>query len=227
MIPTEHYWSDDLAAAARHKGYSQYGEEGVIAKLFADLGTTDRYLLDIGAGDGKALSNTKALLEAGWHGARFDVAYGADVYQERITAENVCDVCARYNVPNDLDLLSLDIDGIDWYVLRALLRGGYRPRVMVCECNPCIPAEPAVAVVYHPGFVFGGTRYFGASLAAFRKLAEAYGYTLVHLNESVNGFFVRSELLPPGLKVSIEHRVRASWPPDARQWHTITAEDLP
>lgn len=226
MIPTDHYWSDDLAAA-RRAGHSQYGEEGVLAKLFADLGTTDRYLVDVGAGDGATLSNTKALLAAGWRGARFDVAPGDDVHEERVTAENACDLCARYNVPGEFDLLCLDIDGNDWWVLRALLRGGYRPRVMCVETNPCIPPEPPVTVVYHPDLAFANTRYFGGSLGAFRRLAEAYGYQLVYLNESVNAFFVARDLLPPGVKASIEHRVRASWPPDPRPWHVITAEDLP
>jgi len=221
-IACDTYWSNVLAASTR-KVYSQYGEDGVIQRIFADLGTTNRYLVDIGAGDGFKLSNTKILLEAGWHGARFDVAYGADVFQERITAENVCDVLAKYNVPGEFDFLSLDIDGIDWYVLRAILRS-YRPRVFVCEVNPTIPAEPPVTIAYDPAFVFPQCAYFGASLGAFHRLGTVHGYTLVYVHECINAFFVRNDLLPSGVKLSINFKTRASWGPDRlkRPWHLIT-----
>ena len=227
-IPTDGYWSDALKAAAR-KGWSQYGEEGVIARLLADLGTTNRYLVDIGAGDGATLSNTKALLDAGWRGARFDIAAAGDVRQERVTAENICDLCARDNAPAEPDLLSLDIDGVDWYVLRALLRGGYRPRAMCVEVNPCLPAEPAVVVAYDPVFRFTDCDYFGGSLAAYRALAAAYGYACVYVHMSINAFLVPRELLPIGAKLSIEFTRRASWPrdPRGRPWHVIGPEDLP
>lgn len=227
-ISTDGYWSDALKAAAR-KGWSQYGEEGVIERLLADLGTTNRYLVDIGAGDGRTLSNTKALLDAGWRGARFDLADAGDVCGQQITAENVCDALARGNAPAEPDLLSLDIDGVDWYVLRALLRGGYRPRAMCVEVNPCLPAEPAVTVAYDPAFRFADCDYFGGSLAAYRRLAEAYDYALVYVHASINAFFVPRDLLPPGVKLSIEFTRRASWPrdPRGRPWHAVGPEDLP
>lgn len=228
MIPTDHCWSDDLIAA-RRVGYSQYGEEGMIERLLADLGTTSRYLVDIGAGDGRTLSNTQALLDAGWHGVRFDVAPGGDVHQERITAENVGDLLARHNVPPEPDFLSLDIDGVDWWVLRAVLRAGYHPRAFVCEINPALPTQPPVTVVYDPGFVFSQCDYFGASLGAFQLLAAAYDYRCVVVNESINAFFVVADALPVGVRLSVEHRPRQPWPRDPRRraWHALSTRDVP
>lgn len=226
-IPTDHVWSDDLAAAAA-KGYSQYGEEGVIARLFADLGTTNRCLVDIGAGDGRALSNTQALIDAGWHGARFDCAYdAAGVVRARITAENVCDVLAKHNVPGEPDFLSLDIDGVDWWVLRAVLRA-YQPRAFICEINPSLARLPAVTVPYDPGFTFSSCIHFGASLGAFEALGAAYGYACVYVHEAINAVFVRRDLLPPGVRLSVAFAPRQSWPPDphGRPWHLIAPTEL-
>lgn len=223
--------------------HSQTGEDGILAALFDHVGTTNRYLVDVGAGDGVELSNTRRLLEQGWRGARFDAspdgagvpgaaapaaAPAGDVHQELITAENVGDVLSKYNVPCDFDLLSLDIDGVDWWVLRALLRGGYRPRVVVCEVNPCIPADPPVAVEYDPAFAFSGCDYFGASLGAFRRLAEAHGYRLVHVQGGFNAFFALRDLVPADAVIEIDFAPQPFWPPDPRRrpWHLVDVEDL-
>jgi len=218
-------WWEMLASRAT-RTYSQYGEDGVLQAIFEAVGTTSKYLVDIGAGDGIKLSNTRVFLERGWHGARFDVGYAADVYQERITAENVCDILAKYNVPVELDLLSLDIDGIDWYVLRALLRV-YSPRVFVCEVNPTIPAEPCVTVVYDPAFAFGENNYFGGSLGAFSQLARAHDYMLIYVHEAINAFFLRRDVATGIVHPDVRFETRPSWPVDPykRPWHLITEEE--
>jgi hypothetical protein len=218
-------WLDTLSSCARTV-YSQTGEEGILEGIFAAVGETNRCLVDIGAGDGTKLSNTRLFLEKGWHGARFDANYGADVYQQRITAENICDVLAKYNIPNEFDLLSLDIDGIDWWVLRALLRV-YSPRVFVAEINHQKPANPPMAVTYDPALVFKDSDYYGASLGAYCMLAESRGYTLVHC-QPWNAFFVCKKLLPADAVPRIVWSPQQSWPPDPEQrpWYTITAEDL-
>jgi hypothetical protein len=219
-------WRDPGDCARRV--YSQYGEEGVLEGLFANIGVTNRCLIDIGAGDGIALSNTRLFLEQGWHGARFDVAYAADVHQERITAENICDVLAKYNVSYEPDLLSLDIDGVDWYVLRTLLRGGYHPRVICCEINGTLPEEPSVVIAYDPAHTFDETNYYGASLGAYRRLCEAHGYRLVWVHVAANAFFVAKELVPPTAVVEWEFVPAPHWPTDprGRPWHRLSDEDL-
>jgi hypothetical protein len=222
-------WIDTLASSAR-KVYSQTGEEGVLEAIFAAIGPARGCLVDIGAGDGISLSNTLFFLERGWYGARFDANYATDeeftLYQERITAENICDVIGKYNVPREFDLLSLDIDGIDWWVLRSLLRV-YSPRVFVCELNNSLSATDPLAVVYDPEFIWTPDDYFGASLGAYRMLAESRGYALVHC-QPWNAFFVRRELLPQGVEPQVTWAPFRSWSPDPRRrpWHTIAAADL-
>jgi hypothetical protein len=216
----------DLSTCARTV-YSQTGEEGVLEAIFSTVGETNRYLVDIGAGDGSTLSNTRLFLDRDWTGTRFDIVPHGDVHRAMVTAENIGALLAEHVAPHAFDLLSLDIDGIDWYVLRALLREGYRPRVFVCEINNSLPAEPPLVIAYDPTHVFNDSDYFGASLGAYRRLAEAYGYVLVHCLPW-NAFFVQRELLD-GRLTEVEWSPQATWPADPlfRPWRVVTGNDLP
>jgi len=221
-------WLDTLATKAKIIAHSQTGEEGILEAIFAAVGTTNRYLVDIGAGNGVELSNTRLYLDQGWQGARFDRCYAVDgVHQEHITAETVCAVLAKYEVPREFDLLSLDIDGIDWYVLRAVLRE-YRPRVIVHEINHQRPYDPPVAVTYNPALVFRNSDYYGASLGAFHRLTKAHGYELIHM-QPFNAFHIWRELMPEGGTPRIVWAPLQSWPPDPEQrpWYTIQPGDVP
>jgi hypothetical protein len=189
-------WWQNLAGQEK-RIYSQCGEDGVIEAIFANIGTTNRILVDIGAGDYFAYSNTRHLLQTGWTGELFDCAPHGHVHQERFNAENACELLAYYNVTREPDLLSIDIDGIDWYVLRAILRGGYRPRVIVAEFNCSLLAEPPVTVEYDPAFQHDGTSYCGCSLGAYRVMGEKHGYLLAHQCGLLNAVLIRKDCLPP------------------------------
>jgi hypothetical protein len=190
-------WWQNLKAAERIR-YSQCGEEGVIEEIFRHVVPVDRVLVDIGANDHYSYSNTRLLIDAGWTGHMFDVVPFKGVHAERFTAENTCELLSKYGVPKTFELLSLDIDGIDWHVLKALLEGGYRPWVIVCEINCNVPADPPVTVANDPAFVFDGSLYHGASLGAYRDLGAAHGYLLVHQCGLLNAVMVRRDLLPEG-----------------------------
>ena len=215
------------------KVYSQCGEEGIIEQIFAVIGTTNRYLVDLGAGaiGGQPLSNTQLFLEQGWTGARFD---GGDttpgVHQAWMTQENIVEVVAARDVPKSFDLLSLDLDGNDFYILRSLLRAGYQPRVMVVEINGQLPEDPPLAIIYNPTHTFDETLYYGASLGAFRRLAANYGYTCVYVHSRLNAFFVRSALLvdPTRSMLGVHVPVRGCWPadPQKRKWRQLGAMEL-
>jgi hypothetical protein len=219
-------WLDTLKGSER-RIYSQCGEEGILERIFENIGTTNRFLVDVGAGDGVTLSNTRMFLDQGWDGNRFDVKRGERVHSERVTAENICGLLEKHGTPKSIDLMSLDIDGIDWWVLRSILRGGYMPRVLVCEINNSKPTCPPVTVEYDPGLVFANSDYFGASLGAFTVLAEAHCYALVHCI-AWNAFFVRRGLLPTEIP-EVQWSPKATWPPDPQQrpWHEVTKADVP
>ncbi len=179
--------------------YSQCGEDGVIRRIFECIGTTNRYFVEFGAQDGRTKSNTAYLrIHLGWRGLLMEGnarLAGPAVRREFVTAENVNRLFARYGVPASFDLLSIDIDGNDYWVWRALC---YRPRVVVIEYNIFFPPDDAKAIRYDAGHVWDETRYHGASLAALRKLGEAKGYALVCTESwAPNAFFVLRSELPP------------------------------
>lgn len=183
--------------------YSQQGEDGVIARIFELIGTDSKYAVDIGAYDGRITSNVLNLEDQGWGACKLEGGEIADteeakrhgVHKEWVTPENVVDLFEKYEVPDNFDFLSLDIDSIDYHVLEALLLNGYKPRAMVTEYNGSYGPVLPVVVRYpvQPGELWGD--YYGASLAAFYYLLKDHGYRLVYCEKNgVNAFWVRDDL---------------------------------
>ena len=184
------------------KVYSQNGEDGVIEAIFARLGTTNKYFVEFGCEDGTEC-NSAYLLDQAWTGLMMDGAGvcnnpKATIRKEFVTAENINWLFHKYGVPPEFDLLSIDIDGNDFWVWREIV---VRPRVVVIEYNASVPPDVRVTIVYDPMFCFNGTDYFGASLLALKELGQRKGYTLVYCERAgVNAFFVADEALPRGYR---------------------------
>lgn len=177
---------------------SQNGEDGVLEAVFATIGITNRYFVEFGCEDATEC-NTAHLLDQGWHGLLMDGAgmsrnRKAIVRKEIITAENVNGLFQKYGVPASFDLLSIDIDGNDYWVWQAI---AYRPRVVVIEYNAQVPPQESKVIAYDPWFRWNGSDYYGASLRALKKLGERKGYTLVYCEQTgTNAFFVATHALP-------------------------------
>jgi hypothetical protein len=179
---------------------SQSGEDGVLAEIFRRIGTTNRSCIEFGAWDGVRLSNTYDL----WHNQSWRALLieadktRCEVLQAKTTAnkaivvlnafvqaegENRLDALIRKTgFTVEPDLLGIDIDGDDYYILRSLEE--CRPRVIVIEYNPTIP--------YHIDLVPAPGEYFGASAAALERLAGEKGYKLVFVTNT-NCIFVRTD----------------------------------
>lgn len=207
---------------------SQCGEDGVLEAIFARIGATNRQYVEFGCGDG-VQCNTAALRRRGWRGLLMDgvAAPGAPdvrMHAAWITAENIESLFDAHDVPQEPDLMSIDLDGNDWWVWRAVER---RPRVVVAEYNANLGPALALTIPYDPQHGWDGTDFYGASLPALVKLGRRKGYTLVHCTQSgVNAFFVRDDLLreeardpaaiwrPP----NYWYRSARQYPNLARQW---------
>jgi hypothetical protein len=210
--------------------YSQYGEDGVIRRIFERIGTTNRCFVEFGAKDGCALSNTANLrLHDGWTGLLMEGdarLAGGPVAHEFVTAENVNNLFARYGVPQSFDLLSIDIDGNDYWVWKAIR--GYQPRVVVIEYNIFFAPHEARTIRYDPRHVWDESTYHGASLAALRKLGRTKGYALVTTDSwAPNAFFVKTSELPADYR-ELPMRELTPWryfggPPDSakRPWVSV------
>lgn len=174
--------------------YSQNGEDGIIEAIFASVGTTNRYFVEFGVEDG-LVCNTRRLLRSGWSGLQMDPRRNRrGVVEAFVTAENVNELFKMNGVPPRFDLLSIDIDGNDYWAWKAVT--SFHPRVVVIEYNASIPPDESRTIVYDPSFRWDGTDYFGAGLLALSRLGRRKGYTLVGCeSQGVNAFFVHDSLI--------------------------------
>lgn len=191
---------------AESRVYSQNGEDGILAWLFGLVGITNRTLVEFGIGDGSECNSANLLLTFGWSGAlleadpkQAEAAYRfydgrarVEVRNRALEPDNVNDVLAEL-VPEVIDLLSLDIDGNDYWVWQAL--SAVRPRVVAIEYNATFGPERSVTVPYKRGFdryrEHPSGFYHGASLAALAKLGAEKGYLLAGCDSrGANAFFV-------------------------------------
>ncbi len=194
-----------LQAASLHpfeeRIYSQGGEDGIIREVLKRIGTDSRYAVEFGVEDGTEC-NTRLLKEAGWEVLQMDGRANdpRSIKREFITAENINGLFEKYGVPENLDVLSIDIDFNDFWVWRSI-ESKYRARMIVIEYNASFPADRAVAVRYNSQRRWdGGSDYWGASLMALYNLGRTKGYELVYCDKrGVNAFFVRSDLVSASL----------------------------
>ncbi|MFQ5748668.1 MAG: hypothetical protein ACE5H3_04325 [Planctomycetota bacterium] len=185
--------------------FSQNGEDGVIEAIFREIGTTDRFCVEFGVGDGRECNTRKLWELEGWTCLLMDNQHeGGLIHKEFITAENINALFDKYRVPREFDLLSIDIDGNDYWVWKAL--EGYRPRVVVVEYNASVPVGESRTIRYDPQFQWQGDDYFGASLQALAGLGCRRGYQLVYCEKKgVNAFFVaKKQLAGKGLHSDLE-----------------------
>jgi len=211
-------YTDESFSASELRVFSQNGEDGVIAELLHRIGATNRFFVEFGVQSGVEC-NTRFLAEVrGWSGVYFEPDPAPflllqDRYEHRddviclerhITAGNVNDAFAGVGVPVGLDVLSIDVDGQDYWIWQAL--EPYRPRLLVIEYNAAIsPARSAVEPLGATGFV--GDDYYGASVAAMAALGARKGYTLVHAEMAgANLFFVRDDLMGAVGRPAVVHR---------------------
>ena len=191
------------------QAFSQNGEDGMINEIFNRIGTTNKYFVEFGVGDGLE-SNTLLLLYKQWRGlwiegnpedtkkisatfSDFIKDKKITIKNEFITAENIESIFKSVDVPAELDLLSVDIDYNTYHIWDAIKN--YKPRVVVIEYNSTFPPDTHFVVRYDPKRMWDGTSYFGASLKALEELGKSKGYNLVGcVFTATNAFFVREDL---------------------------------
>jgi hypothetical protein len=193
-----------------YKVFSQSDEDGIINQIFRRIGLTNRIFVEFGVGDGLE-NNTAALLFDGWSGLWIE---GSKAYCDRIITNmsNLIDA-GRLKVVNDfvypdnidrlissnleveeIDLLSVDIDGNDAHVVKEIKC--INPRVIVVEYNAKFGPSIDFCMKYDRNHVWRKSDNFGASLKNYEKLMSMRGYSLVGCNVvGTNAFFVRSDLL--------------------------------
>ena len=193
------------------RAYSQNGEDGIIAWLVSEVGAPNRTFVEFGIEDGTECNTANLGRSFGWHGLMMEadtkLASQARLFYERfpnvrivrarVTPENI-DGLLREHAPEQVDVLSLDIDGNDLWVWRAI--GAIEPRVVAIEYNASFGPARSVTVPYAEDFDRYAAHvsgfYHGASLAALARVGEEKGYALVGCDSrGANAFFVRRDLV--------------------------------
>lgn len=188
-----------------HNETSQHGEDGIVARILETIGRLDNWCVEFGSWDGMVCSNTyslitkknySAVLIEGEKGRYKDLVRNFRENKKVIClnkfvgfdADNSLDaILADTPIPQNFDLLSIDIDGNDYHVWDAFCR--YKPKVVIIEFNPTIPK---VVDFVQPRDMSVGQ---GSSILSINKLAVSKGYELVACTQC-NGIFVDKTCFP-------------------------------
>ena len=186
---------------------SQNEEDGILVEIFRRIGLKNKKFFEFGVGTG--LQNcTVYFLLAGWGGGwveinaakykfieqKFKYYVASDILSLTnipVTPDNIDIIANNLNIPNDVDLMSIDIDGNDYFIFEQMK---LRPRVLVIEYNGLFPPPHKIVQAYDPDYVYSPDTYLGASLQSLTDLATKKGYKLVGTNLSgLNAFYVRDD----------------------------------
>jgi len=192
--------------SSAYKVYSQNQEDGMIAEVFRRIGTTSKRFIEFGVEDGLECNSAFLLLQ-GWNGAWIEGSprnasnarthfkdYPVEVANTYITVENADALITRLAGGGELDMLSIDIDTIDYWIWDAIKT--VKPRLVVIEYNATFPPFVKKTVAHDPTMQWDGSNFSGASLGALEALGRAKGYSLVGCSlAGVNAFFVRDDLV--------------------------------
>lgn len=186
------------------KKFSQHGEAGIIAELVKRL-DPPRIFVEIGVETGHEC-NCRFLADLTWRGmfveARSDCwlelvklnherLSRIHCVNERVTIENVRSVLAP--MPREMGVLSIDVDGFDYHLLRTVLVNGYRPWIIVIEVNQHQDGE--YIMDYNPEHNWDGESLeYGASFESMSELCKRNGYAALGTDSTgVNAFYVRDD----------------------------------
>jgi hypothetical protein len=201
------------------KVLSQTDEDGILLFIFSIIGTHNKKSVEICAGNGIECNTSNLIIHHGWSGLLIDgnaslVKQGQEFYQKNrytyvypptfahswITRKNVNDVIRDNGFEGEIDLLSIDMDGMDYWIWETI--DAINPRVVVVEYQDMLGPNKSLTVPYQDDFnayvypvTHGMPNFCGASLPAFVKLARKRGYRLVGCNQyGYNAFFIRDTL---------------------------------
>ncbi len=204
--------------------YSQFEEDGKLLFVFSVVGMSNKTFVEIGSDDGVNSNSANLYFNFGWHGLFMDgnpksVKRGVKFFNKyphpwyykpkfvcaKVTRENVNDLIEGAGYSGEIGLLSIDIDGNDYWVWDAITV--IDPQVVIIETHTEFGMNNIV-VPYDPDYSFPGKHpdYHGASPVAMNKLAQKKGYRLVGANElGFNFIFVKKGLADKVLpEVSVE-----------------------
>ena len=182
-----------------NKVYSATGADGIIDYIFSAIGYTNKVAVEIGVSMGSN-TNTELLSHKGFkllwidRLSRPNIPVNTTMHVECVTKTNVENIFKKYNIPQELDLISIDIDGNDYHIREAL--SNYKPRVIIMEYNGAFGPTSEYIMGYEENYYhFPPSIKFGASLLSLINQANRLGYDYVYSEtRGADAFFIRRDL---------------------------------
>jgi len=205
-------WKMNYARASLSKGalqrhaksvFSQNGEDGMIEEALRRLGIDSPSFVEIGASDGSENCTHNLLLNGAsglWVEGDVDLVdrarnsfsdFPVDVRNKFVTTGNIIEIIrSSSRVCNGFDVLVMDTDGNDWWLLQKILTE-YQPSLIVAEYNAATGPRTEWIMEYNSEHSWKQDRLYGASLTSYDKLMRHFGYRLVACDPAgVNAFWV-------------------------------------
>ncbi|MGD1808548.1 hypothetical protein ACP6PL_24360 [Dapis sp. BLCC M126] len=199
--------------------FSQNGEDGIIRYLFSEIGFGSKLFLEFGFGVTQS-NSLRLILKEGFGGVFIDgnelsVKYFKQVAKlfgitnvvaisKFLNLNNLETTITQSGLPEEIDLLSIDVDGNDYWFWEAIKF--LSPRIVIIEYNASLGQELSLSTLYDPNFnrheKHSSGFYCGASIKAFEILGKEKGYSLIGCDSNgVNAFFVRDDCLTENIQV--------------------------
>jgi hypothetical protein len=198
-------------------GFSQNGEDGIIDVLRHELKSPNMYFVEIGCADGLENNSSWLVVAAKYNGLMIDGsrklierarrnitryslgAQAINMFVKRSSAQEIRSLALHH----DPDVFSLDIDGNDFHIAKALVDSGFRPKIFVVEYNSVFGPDRSLTIEYQEDFVFTAAHptqlYYGVSISAWKRFFDSLGYKFVTVDRNgVNAFFVDPEAFEEG-----------------------------
>jgi hypothetical protein len=198
---------------SKFKVFSQWGEDGILQFLVSNLNLRNKTFIEFGVENFLESNCRFLMMKDNWSGFIIDGSqekiaelksmyfywkYDLNAQSFFINKSNINFILEKSGFQNNVGILSIDLDGVDYYILDAIKN--IDASILVCEFNSLFGAVRKISIPYSDDFnrteAHYSNLYWGASLPAFKSLAEKRGYALVGINEAVNNaFFVKKDLL--------------------------------
>ena len=192
--------------------YSQWGEDGIIDWLVNKSPDIPKSFLEIGTENYKESNTRFLLINKNWDGfiIEADKSSVKDIKSQRIywrhnltientfiSQNNINTIIKKNNIPRKLGLLSLDIDGVDYWILKKL--SVLDPSIIICEYNSLFGQKKAITVPYKNNYIRSNEHFsnlfYGASIRAFINLLKKRNYFFIGTNSAGNNaFFVKQNI---------------------------------
>jgi hypothetical protein len=193
------------------KVFSQWDEDGIIQYLVNKLPIANKTFIEFGVESFEESNSRFLMLNDHWQGMVLDASasdiryiqqhriswqYDLQARSAWITRENINPLLESSGFGEDVGLLSIDIDGNDYWIWEAI--ESIRPRIVIVEYNSLFGLRP-IAVPYKEDFARTAAHhsnlYYGSSLGALHHLAGKKDYLLLGSNMwGHNAFFIRADI---------------------------------